>query len=725
MMASGDRATEPYYVVAHSAPSLEHSRVLRQGDAFALLDPFGDVPGQDITSAFGLFHAGTRHLSRSWMTFSGKRLLLLGSHVNIESGVLRVEMTNADLLRGEKVAIPRESMHLERSAFLWQGCLYESIRTRNYCAETIRFVLQLEFAADFADVFEVRGVRRNRRGEMLPAKVSDREMLFQYRGVDEQIRSTRIAFDLPPTRIAPGAAEFNMALPPGETFACEIAIACGNVKEAPTPLARIDAWQARGRARENLVARDCRIVTDNKFFNRWIGQSLADIRMMLTETSAGLYPFAGVPWFNTEFGRDAIITALELLWLEPEIARGVLTFLASKQAMDADQSRVAQPGKIVHEIRRGEMADLGEIPFGRYYGSVDATPLFVMLAGAYLERTNDLATLRSLWPAIGRCLHWIDYYGDADRDGFVEYSPHANGLRNQGWKDAADSIFHQDGALAEGPIALCEVQGYVYAAKLGAARVARALGHTDAAGSLERQAALLRTRFHERYWSGQLNTFVIALDGRKQPCEVASSNALQCLFTGIVEPEAAAKMTARAFESDFFSGWGVRTLAEGQPRYNPMSYHNGSVWPHDNALIAWGLSKYGFAAQAAQILAALHDISTFLPLGRLPELICGFQRRPDGGPTLYPVACSPQAWASGAVFLALQATLGLSVEPAQRRISFVHPLVPAFLGVIRLSNLKVVDAEIDLTLSAGQERYVDAAVAVTRRVGDVHCVTTS
>lgn len=724
MTQAGDSSSEPFYIVAHSAASLEHSRVLRQGDAFALLDPFGDIPGQGGSAAFGLFYAGTRHLSRSWLTFSGQRLMLLGSHVNPESSTLRVAMTNADLLRGGKVAIPRESMHLERHALLWEACLHQVFRVVNYCSDTIRSDLRLEFAADFADVFEVRGARRQQRGKVQPTEVTDRAVIFRYRGLDDKIRSTRISFNPPPTSLAAGVADLHLLLSPGSTAEFEFCIEC-NESEAAVPLPFADAHLRRANTKKRLSADDCSITTENALFNRWLNQSASDVRLMLTEKPEGPFPFAGVPWYSTEFGRDALITAMELLWLEPSIARGVLAFLAEVQATEVDAARVAEPGKIVHEIRRGEMANLREVPFGRYYGSVDATPLFVILACAHHARTNDIAFLSSIWPAVRRALTWIDEYGDADRDGFVEYRPHVDGLRNQGWKDASDSIFHQDGSLAEGSIALCEVQGYVYAAKTGAARLARMLGDAAYAAALERQAADLKSRFHEHFWSEQLNTFVIALDGRKQPCEIASSNSLQCLFTEIVGQEEASKMVIRAFEADFFSGWGIRTLARGQPRYNPMSYHNGSVWPHDNALIAWGLAKYGYVAEAGRILTAMHDLATFLPLGRLPELICGFERGPGEGPTLYPVACSPQAWSAGSVFLLIQATLGLSVDPQRQQVSFCRPIVPAVLGAVRISNLAVGGGSLDITLSAGRNRMEGTSVAVVRRSGQVHCVTTS
>jgi glycogen debranching enzyme len=443
----------------------------------------------------------------------------------------------------------------------------------------------------------------------------------------------------------------------------------------------------------------CRIESSTGQFNDWINRAIADLCMMTTENSTGPYPYAGVPWFSTPFGRDGIITALECLWLNPGLARGVLAFLAATQATESLPEQDAEPGKIVHEMRRGEMAALGEIPFGRYYGTVDATPLFVMLAGAYYDRTADRAFIQSIWPNIEAALAWIDNHGDADGDGFVEYSRRSStGLGNQGWKDSFDSVSHADGRLADPPIALCEVQGYVYAARRAAAELAEAVHQTSRAHDLNDQAEALRRRFDEAFWSDDLGTYALALDGAKRPCRVRASNAGHCLLTGIAMPDRAVRVASTLLGPDAFSGWGVRTLSAGEARHNPMSYHNGSVWPHDNAMIAAGFARYRLKEQALQIMNALFDASLFTDLHRLPELFCGFARRPAEGPTLYPVACAPQAWASAAVFLLLQACLGLNVSAVERCVRFSYPLLPAFLKEVHLHNLRVGDATVDLLL---------------------------
>jgi glycogen debranching enzyme len=443
----------------------------------------------------------------------------------------------------------------------------------------------------------------------------------------------------------------------------------------------------------------CDIDSSNERANAWVRRSAADLNMLLTKTGSGLYPFAGVPWFDTTFGRDGIITAMECLWIAPDVSKGVLAFLAQTQAVDDDPQRDAEPGKILHEARKGEMAALGEIPFARYYGSVDSTPLFVMLAASYWRRTGDLGFIESIWSNICAATDWLSWYGDADGDGFIEYKRRSqHGLEQQGWKDSQDSIFHEDGRLAEGPVALCEVQGYAYAARLSAADLADALGYTESARELREAALELFERFQRAFWCEDIGLYVLALDGDKNPCKVSSSNAGHCLFTGVATPERRETIIKSLGRETLFSGWGVRTIADTESRYNPMAYHNGSVWPHDNALIAVGLAPHANKELALRIFAAQLDASTYFESARLPELFCGFRRREGKAPTRYPVACSPQAWAAASVFGMLQACLGLSIDATIGEVALRYPHLPAGIDRLAIRGLEVGGASVDLTL---------------------------
>ena len=711
------RIEDRWYVLATSARAGDPTRVLKHGESFALFDRYGDMPRAG-GGEHGLYHQGTRFLSRYELRLNGQRPLLLNSSVRRDNCVLTVDGTNPDDFESGELTILKGTVHLSRSWILWEAACHERLVIGNYGGTPVTLRLSAEFENDFVDIFEVRGFQRGRRGEAFTPVVAERSVELGYRGLDGAVRRTRIAWSMAPIAVHPDWVEFEIEIAPHQKVELETTIGCA-LEGAEFP--RTAYGEACRAAEDSLQgARDeqARVSSPNDQFNAWLHRSAADLNMLSSGNPERGYPYAGVPWYSVPFGRDGILTAMQYLWVDPGMARGVLRFLAETQATERDPARDAEPGKIVHEMRKGELAALGEIPFGRYYGTIDATPLFVVLAGEYHQRTADTALLHQLWPAIERALAWIDTYGDIDGDGFVEYHRQSgDGLVNQGWKDSEDSIFHEDGTLARGPIAVCEVQAYVYAARHHAARLARSLGKEDQALKLERQAEDLRTRFEEQFWDDELGTYVIALDGAKRPCRVRSSNAGHALWCGIASHERAQIAGRTLLSPDSFSGWGIRTIAKGESRYNPMSYHNGSIWPHDNALVAMGLARYDMKEQTVAIATALYETSLFMDLHRLPELFCGFSRRAPGeGPTLYPVACSPQAWASAAPFYLMKACLGLSFRPTEPRIRLLHPMLPAFLDRLRLVDVQVGEALVDVLF----ERHdAELGVKVIRKRGHV------
>ncbi|MGY4319888.1 amylo-alpha-1,6-glucosidase [Bradyrhizobium sp. JR3.5] len=689
-------AESPFYIPM-TGPAARPRRSLKHDDTFIVLDSHGDI-GASAGGPDGLFNADTRYLARLEMVLEDVQPLLLGSNMRDDNSALTVDLTNSDVYRDGHLTLQKDTLHIVRSIFLWRGTAYQRIGLQNHGEHIASFDLTLLFDNDFADLFEVRGERRPRRGIGSSKLLGPTDVVLEYCGLDEQTRITALHFDPRPTRLSVNAATYHFDLEPGRVTSLFVAVSCNKpIMQKPVPFFR--GLLAHRREMRNSTAGAASIETSNNIFNEVLCQAMADLNMLMTETPQGRYPYAGIPWYSTTFGRDGLITALQMLWVDPRIAKGVLKRLALFQAKAVDPLSDAAPGKILHEMRGGEMAALREVPFAHYYGSVDSTPLFVLLAGLYLERTGDLETLRELWPAVEAGLQWIDGPGDPDRDGFIEYQRATEeGLRNQGWKDSFDAIFHADGTLAEGNIALAEVQGYVFAGKQLAARAARKLGFADKASRLEAETERLRERFEAAFWCEELGTYALALDGAKRPCKVRTSNAGQTLFSGMVREDRARRVAADLMSQRFFSGWGIRTVAVGEARYNPMSYHDGSIWPHDNALIALGFARYGLKHSVAHLFKGLFDAASYMELRRLPELFCGFRRERRRGPVLYPVACAPQAWASATPFTLLEAALGLEFDIGRGEIRLRDPRLPEFLNDVVLRDLRLGASSVDLRL---------------------------
>lgn len=716
-MSTYIKHNDQYYILSGSSLADDRTMTLKCGDTFAVFDRFGDI--HPIGSGVqGIFYDGMRFISCSEMLIENRRALFLSSSLKEENELLTVDMTNPDFGQKDKNFTEKGIIHIHRTKFLWEDACYENIELANFGTKDVAFDLSLLFEADFSDIFEVRGIKRMKKGCFLQGKASGNQILIGYKGLDDIIRKTRITFCDDPVRVSTCKADFAIQLKAQEVYNLSFSIEfeAGDRKICSKTYA--EAYEELTSYLKRTKEEDCELYTSHDLFNNWLARARSDLYTMVTKTEHGLYPYAGVPWYSCPFGRDGIITAMQTLWMDPEISKGVLKFCAHFQATTENDFQDAEPGKIFHEKRGGEMANLGEVPFKIYYGTIDATPLFVVLAGMYFERTHDVELMKELWPNIEAALGWMDKYGDPDGDGFLEYRKKSEkGLANQGWKDSSDSIMYEDGTLAEGPIALCEVQGYAYDARLKAAEIADALGKHEKAKALRQQAAELKKKFLDKFWDEELGTFVIAIDGEKKPCRVQASNAGHALFSGIADKEHAKKMVPNLMSENMFSGWGIRTLGGSEVRYNPMSYHNGSVWPHDTAIIAYGMAQYGYDQEVHKLLKGLFEMSAYMEHQRLPELLCGFKKRKKEGPTAYPVACSPQSWAIGTVYMLLQACLGIKIVAKENAIYFFKPSLPDFLDELTITNLRVKDAVVVLQIR--REVHGEVSVQVLHKDGNM------
>jgi len=676
---------------------------LKDGDNFLLADALGDIQGSDD----GLFISDTRVLSRFELEVAGAHPSLLGGAVSQDNTLFTAHLTNRPLPALGERAIPQGVIHIERSRYLWEDRLYERIRLINFSGQDAPLPLRLCFDADFVDIFEVQGHTRAHRGERLPSEVGDGTVRLAYRGLDELERSTVICFSLAPQFLSATEARFSLELP--RAGVAEMFLEIGTTR-APRPSGERFAGSLRSltASMQQRLRQGASLATSGRLFDEWIDKSRSDLALLTTRLPTGPYPYAGIPWFATQFGRDGIITALQTLWLNPGLAAGVLRFLAGTQAHESSKFRDSEPGKIMHETRRGEMAHLDEVPFGCYYGSVDTTPLFVMLAGAYEERTGDRELIDGIWQSLLDATAWIEHRLETSASGFLDYARGAqSGLVNQGWKDSHDSIFHADGRVPRGPVAVVEVQGYTYAALLAMAHLAAARGAEAQSAAWRKRAEALRRAIEERFWVQDMGFYALAIDGEGRTCDVFASNAGHLLYCGVPSAERGATVTERLMSPSFCSGWGIRTLAEGEARYNPMSYHNGSVWPHDTALCAAGIARYAGRAHVVQILSEIFEAANQFSM-RLPELYCGFPRVAGEGPTPYPVACLPQAWASGCIFMLLQACLGVRIDGRRRELHIELPQLPNGIESLAIRDLYVGEGCLDVQF----QRISSAAVAL-------------
>ncbi|HET9111841.1 MAG TPA: glycogen debranching N-terminal domain-containing protein [Ktedonobacterales bacterium] len=720
--SSSGSAVADLYVFQGEASSSVEKIALKFGEAFMVLDTRGDLPESEQET--GLYWRGTRFLRSFDLFLDGKPMTGLSHSVSDEEGTCQIDLTNPYLPRDESrdfeptgamvnaapeaavtdsfaQSVPHGVAHVRRRLALRGRLLTEYITLTNFNETPVSLTLGLLAAAEFKDIFEIRGMHCAQHGHVTEPRLAADGMTLGYMGADEIQRETRIEFDPPAAEVGPaqgadgkrrpgaGAALWRFTLRPGAQVSLRATVRLWEgAPSTPVELRwpAIEPGQEEALRPRQLPA----LVSDNTFFNRVLMRGMHDLVMMCVRTPQGLFPYGGIPWYVAPFGRDSLITSLEFLPWFPEVARGTLDFLAARQGQKEDSFTEEQPGKILHELRRGELANLREIPFIPYYGTVDATPLFIIALEHYIRWTDDTEFLRRMWPHALAAARWMVEYGDRDGDGFLEYHRSAStGLVNQGWKDSWDSISHEDGSLAEGPIALCEAQAYAYAAFHSIAWLAERSGHGDQSDAWRSRATRLRQRFIDQFWWPEQQCYYLALDGDKEPCKVVNSNSGHCLWAGIATPEQGEAVVERLMRSDMYTEWGIRTLSSQARRYNPMSYHNGSVWPHDTAIIGAGFARYGFREEAARLLGNLYGVSLHYEGARLPELFCGFSRLHGYGPTRYPVACSPQSWAAGAPFLLISAILGFEPEAAQGRLTLRHPTLPEWLSRMEMRGLRV------------------------------------
>ncbi len=674
---------------------------IKRNDVFLITDQSGNITPPGATD-LGLVWRDTRYLSHYLVSAPGRTATVLSNRIRNNSLAV-IDMTFTGALDGQE--FEHQYVHLRREQLIDAG-FQERLILSNFNLAPIRFSLVVRFSTDFADLFEMRGLQREARGAYLLPRTEDGAVVLSYRGRDGLLRQTCLRFDPAPQSLTPREARFDLELSPVEKTYLRIDVAL--LEEDRAVQASIPFVQALGDIDEEYEGwrqRATKIRSNDEFLDTGLSQNLVDFRSLLMNSGGMPILSAGIPWYSVPFGRDAIIASLQTLSVQPEIAVSTLRFLAAHQGRKKDDWTEEEPGKIMHELRLGEVARCGEIPHRPYYGTVDATPLFIVLLHETINWLGDRALLQELMPAAEAALDWIDHHGDLDGDGFIEYQRRSpRGLVNQGWKDSYDAVIHPDGRLAEGPIALVEVQGYVYDARFRMADLYRMLGRTREANALMQEAQWLRNEIDAAFWQEDLGFYALALDGKKNPVKTITSNPGHLLWSRVPGPQTARRMRDVLLGESMFSGWGIRTLGRGQKPYNPVSYHNGTIWPHDNAIIAQGLCYYGFKESAARIFLSLYEAMLHFKEYRLPELFCGMSRRSSDYPVLYPVACNPQAWASGTFFQLLHALLGLQPDANRRELAITDPHLPSRLERVDYRDMRIGESKIALRFSRHEGR---------------------
>jgi len=696
---------EPRIAFQQLEPRKVNNLTLIDGKTFISTTVAGDIvpPGAPDV---GFFFDDTRFLSHLELRVGGHRAVVLSSSTE-RTFASQIELTTGNITLRDSFDLPENTVHVRREQVLAADTLFDTLTFENFNLTTVNLNVELIFDADFVDVFQVRGVARQIHGQYYEPIVQDNEVAFYYKGLDGVMRQTLVHASPRPEELTAHCARWNLHLEPLKQFRISINVTpklqgrttrAGDYDQAANLKMRREAYNAWESTCTHFDS-------SNDVFDSALDTCRGDFHALLIPDGREHIIAAGIPWFATVFGRDSIIAAFQSLLLNPQLAIDTLRVLARYQGRETNDGRDEQPGKILHEYREGEMTRHGEMPFGPYYGSVDATPLFLILLSETWNWTADEGLIRELLPAAYRALEWIEKYGDFDGDGFVEYLRQAHrGLINQGWKDSWDANIHRDGTIAQPPIALVEVQGYVYDAKYRMAGLLRSFGDTATADKLKREASELARRFERSFWMPQRGYYAMALDGQKRPIEVVSSNPGHLLFTRIINKERARAITNRLMRDDMFSGWGWRTMSQEERVFNPLSYHRGSVWPHDNSLIAHGMSLNEFRQPAMRALSTLFQAAMTFRDYRLPELFCGVQRRDRDVPVHYPVSCSPQAWASGSFFLMLTSILGLRPSAPRKELNIINPQLPEWLDFLRLRNVRVGRSRVSLDFSRRDNR---------------------